>query len=96
MFIGAGVMLLLSNLGYLPWESWGVLWRLWPLLVIALGVDLLIGRRSVAGAIVSAALIVMLVAAIALVALFAQNIPGVSDWVQRPRSTLTGQACPAT
>ena len=84
MFIGAGVMLLLSNLGYLPWESWGVLWRLWPLLVIALGVDLLIGRRSVAGAIVSAALIVMLIAAIAVVALFAQNIPGVSDWVQRP------------
>jgi hypothetical protein len=84
VFIGAGVMLLLSNLGYLPWESWGVLWRLWPLLVIALGVDLLIGRRSVAGAIVSAVLIVVLIAAIALVALFAQNIPGVSEWIQAP------------
>ncbi|MCK4451587.1 MAG: hypothetical protein KAX26_13460, partial [Anaerolineae bacterium] len=29
VFIGAGVMLLLSNLGHLPWQSWGVLWRLW-------------------------------------------------------------------
>ncbi len=84
MFIGAGIMLLLSNLGYLPWESWGVLWRLWPLLIITLGIDLLIGHRSVIGAIISAVLILVLISVIVLVALFAQNIPGVSDWIQQP------------
>ncbi|MFQ5812909.1 MAG: LiaI-LiaF-like domain-containing protein [Anaerolineae bacterium] len=84
VFIGAGVMLLLSNLGYLPWQSWGVLWRLWPLLIIALGVDLLIGRRSVIGAIISGVLILALVGVIVMIALFAQNIPGVSDWIQQP------------
>jgi hypothetical protein len=82
VFIGAGVMLLLSNLGYLPWESWGVLWRLWPLLIIALGIDLLIGHRSVIGAIISAVLIIALIGMIVLVALFAQNIPGLSDWIE--------------
>jgi hypothetical protein len=81
MFIAAGILLLLSNLGYLPPLSWGVLWRLWPLLIIALGIDLLIGQRSVIGAIVSAVLICVLVGVIVLVALFAQNIPAVSDWI---------------
>jgi hypothetical protein len=75
-------MLLLSNLGYLPWESWGVLWRLWPLLIIALGIDLLIGRRSMVGAIISAVLIFSLIGGIVLVALLAQNIPAVSNWIQ--------------
>jgi hypothetical protein len=84
VFIGAGVMLLLSNLGYLPWESWGVLWRLWPLLIIALGIDLLIGQRSVIGAIVSAVLILVLIGVIVIIALFAQNIPAVSEWIQPP------------
>jgi hypothetical protein len=84
VFIGAGVMLLLSNLGYLRWESWGVLWRLWPLLIIALGIDLLIGQRSVVGAIISAVLIIVLIGGIVLIALFTQNIPALSEWIQPP------------
>lgn len=84
VFIGAGIMLLLSNLGYLRWESWGVLWRLWPLLIIALGIDLLIGQRSVAGAIISAVLIIMLIGGIVLVAFLTQNIPAVSEWIKTP------------
>ncbi len=82
ILIGAGVVLILANLGYIPDLSWGVVWRLWPLLIIALGVDLLIGRRSVVGAIVSAVLLLVLIGGIVLVALFAQNIPVVSDWIQ--------------
>lgn len=84
MLIGAGVVLLLATLGYLPELSWGVIWRLWPLLIVALGVDLLIGRRSVAGAIISAVLIIVLIGGIVSIAFFAQNIPGVSDWIQTP------------
>ena len=79
VFIGAGVILLLSNLGYLPWQSWNMLWRLWPLLLVALGIDLLIGRRSTAGAIVSALLILLLIAGVAAVVLFAQNIPPLAE-----------------
>jgi cell wall-active antibiotic response 4TMS protein YvqF len=75
ILIGAGVLLLLSNLGVVPWSSWSLLWRLWPVLLIALGLDVLIGRRSMAGAIFSGVvLLVLLGGAVALV-VFAQNIP---------------------
>jgi hypothetical protein len=82
VLIGAGVMLLLSNLGYLPWESWNIVWRLWPLLLIALGIDVLIGRRSILGAVVSGLLILMLVGGAVVLVLFAQNIPQLTELAQ--------------
>jgi len=77
--ISAGVLLLLSNLGYLPWQSWNVLWRLWPLLLVALGIDVLIGRRSLVGAIISGLLILLLLGGAVAVVLFAQNIPALAN-----------------
>jgi len=74
LFIGAGVLLLLSNLGYLPSQSWDALWRLWPLLLVALGVDQLIGRHSMIGAIFSALFVLMLIGGVVVVVLFAPNI----------------------
>jgi hypothetical protein len=47
ILIGLGVVFLLNNLGWLGWEVWGPLLRLWPVLLIAAGLDLLVGRRSV-------------------------------------------------
>ncbi len=41
----AGVILLLQTTGVLPWDLWISLWRFWPLLVIALGIHILFGRR---------------------------------------------------
>jgi len=79
VLIGAGILLLLSNMGYLPWQSWNVLWRLWPLLLIALGIDALIGRRSMIGAIISGLLILSLIGGAVAVVLFAQNIPALSN-----------------
>ena len=79
LIIGAGVAFLLSNLGYLPWTSWNILWRLWPLLLVALGIDLLIGRRSVVGAIVSGVLILALVGGAIALAFFAESIPQLAE-----------------
>jgi Domain of unknown function (DUF5668)/N-terminal domain of toast_rack, DUF2154 len=45
ILISAGIVLLLNNLDILPWGVWGDLWRLWPLALIAVGLDLIIGRR---------------------------------------------------
>lgn len=84
VLIGAGVMLLLSNLGYLAWESWNIVWRLWPLLLIALGIDVLIGRRSIIGAIVSGLLMLILIGGAVVLVLFAQNIPGLAELAQSP------------
>ena len=44
--ISAGVIFLLNNMGVLPWSIWGQLWRLWPLALIAIGLDMLLGRRN--------------------------------------------------
>lgn len=46
VLIGLGAILLLNNLGIVDWSIWSVLWRMWPLLVIAVGLDLILGRRS--------------------------------------------------
>lgn len=82
LLVGGGVMLLLSNLGYLPWQSWAIIVRLWPLLLVALGIDLLIGRRSAVGAVVSTLLILSLIGGMALVGLFGDKIPVLESWIQ--------------
>lgn len=44
--LGLGVILLLGNLGYLPMNAWGLLVRLWPVLLVAGGLDIAFGRRD--------------------------------------------------
>ena len=46
ILIGAGAVFLLNSLDILPWSIWNQVWRLWPLVLIAIGLDLLIGRRN--------------------------------------------------
>lgn len=48
--IALGVVFLMSNLGYLALTVWEVLVRLWPLFLVAAGIDILVGRRSRIGA----------------------------------------------
>jgi hypothetical protein len=57
ILIGLGVIFLLNNLGVVSWEVWAVIVRLWPVLLIALGLDLLIGRRSAWGGLLALVLI---------------------------------------
>jgi len=61
---GLGVFLLLNNLGIMPNASWTVLFRWWPVLLIAAGLDLIIGRHSVWSAIIGLVLGVVLLAGI--------------------------------
>jgi hypothetical protein len=82
VLIGVGVALLLTNLGYLPWSSWNVLWRLWPVGLIALGIEVLIGRRSTFGAIISSVLILALVGGAIALAVYAPNIPALDQLTQ--------------
>ncbi len=48
MLVALGIVFLLSNLGYLAWTPWETALRLWPLLIVAAGLDLLLGRGSAA------------------------------------------------
>lgn len=61
---GLGVFLLLNNLGMMPNASWTVLFRWWPVLLIAAGLDLIIGRHSIWSAIIGLVLGVALLAGI--------------------------------
>jgi hypothetical protein len=50
LLIGLGVLFLLENLGMLAWNIWDVAISLWPLLLVAWGLELMLGRRSAWGA----------------------------------------------
>ena len=43
ILIGLGVVFLLNNLGILDWSIWEILLRLWPVLLVAAGLDLILG-----------------------------------------------------
>jgi hypothetical protein len=45
LLIFVGGVFLLQNLGYLPPNYWLNLWRLWPLVLVLIGVELLFGSR---------------------------------------------------
>lgn len=75
ILIGAGVIFLMVNFGYLQAESvWAVLWRFWPVLLILVGIDVLFGSRSVIGAIISAILGIGVIAAVIALIWYAPNI----------------------
>jgi hypothetical protein len=62
ILIGLGVVFLLNNLGLLEWTVWETLLRLWPVLIIGIGLDLLIGRRSIWGSLLVVVLVLGLAA----------------------------------
>ena len=67
MLVGAGILLLLRNLELIPVFNLTMLLRLWPLLLVVLGVDLIFARRSpwvgtVIGLVTLAIVVVFLVA----------------------------------
>ena len=61
ILISAGVIFLLNNMGKLSWSVWDALWSLWPVLLIAIGLDILFGRRSAIGSLIALVLIVALI-----------------------------------
>jgi hypothetical protein len=56
-FIAIGTVILLNNLDVVEWNVWEVILNLWPVLIIAIGLDILVARRSFLGAILAIILI---------------------------------------
>ncbi|MBE9524426.1 MAG: hypothetical protein IMY76_04960 [Chloroflexi bacterium] len=44
--IGIGLIILATNFGLLSWASWITVLRLWPILLIAIGLEIFFGRKS--------------------------------------------------
>jgi hypothetical protein len=63
ILIGLGLVFLLNNLGMVSWDVWDIIARFWPILLIAIGLDILIGRRSILGSLLALAVVVVVVGA---------------------------------
>src|SRR5258707_12139136 len=68
LLVVVGGVLLLNNVGLLPWTIWTALGQLWPIILILFGIDLLLGRRNA-----------WLGASVAMVALVA--VLGIALWM---------------
>lgn len=62
VLIGLGVLFLLSTMEIMDWGTWGNIWRLWPLILIAFGLEILVGRKSTVGALLIAGLLLVALA----------------------------------
>jgi hypothetical protein len=79
VLIALGILLLLTNLGVIPVDIWRLAWRLWPLLLIALGLELLVTGRASWGMFVLALLVVLAVGLLSENALIAPRAQGHAD-----------------
>jgi hypothetical protein len=89
LLIGIGTVLLLNTLGIVEWSIWWTILRLWPVLLIAAGLDLLLGRYSIWGSVLAVVLIIAVVAgALWFSATGPEGMGGVA--AQEIRQTLDG------
>jgi hypothetical protein len=44
ILITLGIIFLLNNFGILPWDIWTNLWKFWPVIIILIGIEILIGQ----------------------------------------------------
>jgi hypothetical protein len=63
-FIGIGTIFLMNNFGLLAWNTWDLIFQLWPVMLIAWGLDLVVGRRAWWGALAALALLAVVVVAV--------------------------------
>lgn len=78
ILIGAGVIFLLANLGIISSNPWPIIWNLWPVILIVIGLDILFGRRTLLGGVVGAALGVLLVVGVIILLIAQPNLPGLN------------------
>lgn len=67
--LGLGTVFLLANFDYLEWNSLNLLLKLWPLLLVALGLDLIFQGRSAMATILGVVLAIAIMGAVAWYAL---------------------------
>ena len=79
--IAGGIILLLNNLGFLPWEIWAVLWQFWPILLILGGIEIALGHSSFSRFLTL--LLGLVVAAFILALALAPQSPAIDRFLQR-------------
>ncbi|NMB54740.1 MAG: hypothetical protein GYA15_08560 [Leptolinea sp.] len=70
LIAGIGVVLLAGNLGYISLSAWELLAKGWPLILIGIGLDIIIGKRTVFRSIFSLIMAFVLIAGLVWLANF--------------------------
>jgi len=68
-----------------------VIWRLWPVLLIAIGLDILFGRRSAIGSLIALVLVIAVIAGAVWLAVAAT--PMVTGQLFTGRTLTTDRSC---
>ncbi len=90
ILVGIGVILLLNTLAIVDWNIWRSLLNLWPILIIAAGLDILFGRRSALGSlIVGIILMALVLGGIWLIAGQYQAGDGITHTIEQPLDGVT-------
>ncbi len=76
-WIAVGAVFLLSNLGLIALNPWDLFLRMWPVIIIAIGLDILVGRRSLWGSI--AALVILAAVVAGSLWYIGYGLPGASS-----------------
>jgi len=85
VLITLGFLFLLDNLGALPDNAWNTVWQLWPVIIIAIGLEILLGRRVSFGALFVLVLLVVIVGAVVWGSVFLSDVEMVQRTVRWPR-----------
>jgi len=76
ILIAAGILLLLNQTGRLPWAVWGTLWRFWPVILVLIGLEVLIGvSRSTAWYIVGLVVAIVVLGSVITYAVYRSSEP---------------------
>ena len=85
MLVVLGILFLLSNFGVISSDFWSTLWRFWPLILVLLGIEIMLGVTRGWVAIVLALLAVGVVAAIGFGLALGYRSDG--GWLRRERAS---------
>jgi hypothetical protein len=91
ILIGVGAILLLTNLGVIHGNPWTIMLQLWPVLLIALGLEILFGGSTGWRAVVSALLGLALVGGILWILIAQPAIPGLNFGASNLQTTTISQ-----
>jgi hypothetical protein len=87
ILITFGVLLLLANQGLLPLTFWEIAARYWPLIFILIGLEIIVGRQSMAGALIVLILWVVIVGGVLWYSFTQSSLPasaGITDEIAQP------------
>lgn len=82
LLIGVGVITLLTNLEILPPNSLETLFKFWPVALIIIGIDILIGRKSAISSIIISLITILCLGGILASLFFSQNFDNLNTTIK--------------